>query len=303
MTFKVGGCAGHGGYKSLNPKVYATAGKRTPDGEPEWIFNDKMLRAFEDELNKYEGVEFRRFDDPSGKTDVPLKIRTDNANAWKANIYISFHHNASTGKWGNWTGTETFIQEGVGGESLELAKLVHPALVRAYGLKDRGIKTANFHITRETKMPSILIEGAYMDSKTDIVKMRDDKVLENAGRFIAQAVAHYANLKLKPISIVTDVKGIQVSPPLWDGTEMKKGQIGRVTILKSINLWKDSTEGKLEMMRVLQPNETYRVYGYRDEYGGQFNVGGAWVTNMDGYVKYETPSANKLKEAEEFYGN
>lgn len=197
MAFKVGGCAGHGGYVTLVPKTYATAGKRTPDGEPEWTFNDKVIRAFEDELLKYENVEFMRFDDRTGKTDVPLKTRTDGANAWGADIYISFHHNANTGKWGTWTGTETFTQTGVGGKAVELAKLVQPAIVEAYGLRDRGLKTANFHITRETRMPAILIEGGYMDSLIDIVKLRDDKVLENAGRKVAQAVAQYANLKKK----------------------------------------------------------------------------------------------------------
>lgn len=205
MAFKVGGCAGHGGYMTLVPKTYATAGKRTPDGEPEWIFNDKVICAFEEELSKYEDVEFKRFDDPTGKTDVPLKTRTDNANAWGADIYISFHHNANTGRWGNWTGTETFTQTGVGGKALELAKLVQPALVKAYGLRDRGLKTANFHITRETKMPAVLIEGGYMDSLIDIVKMRDDITLENAGRFVAQAVAEFANLKLKEKPMVKSV--------------------------------------------------------------------------------------------------
>jgi hypothetical protein len=82
----------------------------------------------------------------------------------------------------------------------------------------------------------------------------------------------------------------------WDDMLMKKGQIGRLTILKRINLWKDE-DGKLEMVRVLEPDECYRVYGYRDKYGGQYDVGANhWVTKMDGYIKYETPSKQKLDE-------
>jgi len=190
MSFKIAIGAGHSLY---------TAGKRTPDDEREWSFNDKIVVAFIKEMSKYEGVEIRRFDDPTGKIDVPLITRTNNANAWGADIYISVHHNASTGRWGNWTGTETYTQTGVGGKALELAKLVHPEIVKAYGLRDRGIKTANFHITRETRMPAILLENAFMDSRIDILKMRDDRVLANAGIGIANAVAKYANLKLKPI--------------------------------------------------------------------------------------------------------
>ena len=84
---------------------------------------------------------------------------------------------------------------------------------------------------------------------------------------------------------------------MWGKTELKKGQIGKITILKQINLWKDSahTSNKLEEVRVLNPGEEYRVYGYREEHDGQYNVGGGmWVTKMDGYVKYETPSKAML---------
>ena len=121
MTFKVAICAGHGGFG-------VTAGKRTPDNEYEWDFNNKLAIAFTKELSKYEGVEVKRFDDITGRTDVPLSTRTNNAKAWKANIYISFHHNANTGKWGNWTGVETF--RGSCQNSIKLANLVHPELVK-----------------------------------------------------------------------------------------------------------------------------------------------------------------------------
>ncbi|WP_416729191.1 hypothetical protein [Fictibacillus sp. JL2B1089] len=78
---------------------------------------------------------------------------------------------------------------------------------------------------------------------------------------------------------------------------MKPGQIGRLKILKKINLWKRDSKGRLKCARVLKPGESYRVYGYDKKHGGQYNVGGDhWVTNMKGYVKYETPSKAKLKE-------
>jgi hypothetical protein len=93
-----------------------------------------------------------------------------------------------------------------------------------------------------------------------------------------------------------------LTPPLWDGIEIKKGQIGKLTILKPINLWKRVDE-KLEMVRILQPNEIYRVYGFDDQFGGQFNVGGLYVTKMDGYILYETPSKSLLQQSQEFYKN
>ena len=83
---------------------------------------------------------------------------------------------------------------------------------------------------------------------------------------------------------------------IWKGAELKKGQIGLVTITKNINLWK--REGnKLVFVRVLKAGEIYRVYNYDGKHGGQYAVGGGhYITNMKGYVKYETPSKAKLAE-------
>ena len=207
MAYKVAFCAGHG----LN-----TPGKRTPDGEREWTFNNKVALAFEDEMKQYEGVQLLRTDDRTGQRDVPLKERTDKANAWNADIYISFHHNAFKGVWGNHTGTEVHVYQSKPKDAVRLAKLVHPAVAKAYDLRDRGIKYTNLHITRETKMTAILIEGGFMDSLIDIKRLRDDKVLERAGRAVAQAVAQFAGLKKKTQTVPThDVYIVKPGDTLW----------------------------------------------------------------------------------------
>lgn len=188
--FKIAYGAGHG---------FNTAGKRSPNGEREWSFNNKVALAFEKNIKNYQNVQLLRVDDPTGRTDVPLATRVSKANSWGADIYISFHHNAFQSKWGTHTGTETFHFKG-SVEGQKLARLVHTGVVKAYGLRDRGLKTNNLYITRKSKMPAILIEGGFMDSNIDIKKLRNDKVLENAGLEVAKAVASYAKLQSKPIS-------------------------------------------------------------------------------------------------------
>lgn len=185
---KIAYCAGHG---------HNTAGKRSPIGEREWDFNNKVAVAFAKEMSKYKGVSLKRMDDPTGKTDVPLSTRTNGANRWGADIYISFHHNANTAKWGSWTGVQTHVYKTKPADSTRLAKLVQPELVKAYGLRDRGIIYNDLHITRETHCTAILIEGGFMDSTIDIKKLRNDKVLANAGIGVAHAVAKFKNLKLE----------------------------------------------------------------------------------------------------------
>ena len=189
MVLKIAVSEGHGRY---------TAGKRTPDGEREWQFNNWMGQGFRNEMAKYKDVQIRLVSDPTGNRDVPLRERTDIANDWGADIYASFHHNANTGRWGNWTGTETYTFSGkTSTQSKKLAKIANDAIVEVYKLKNRGLKTANFHELRVTKMPAFLTEGGYMDSTIDIKVMRNkDKVME-AGRNIARGIAKEYNLKLK----------------------------------------------------------------------------------------------------------
>lgn len=177
-----------------------TAGKRTPAGEREWTFNNKVVLAIIAELQKYDNVQILRLDDPTGQRDVPLTERTNKANSWGADVVISIHFNASTGRWGNHTGTETYTYnrtKSTNAKSVEIARVVQAAMLKAWGLRDRGLKTANFHMVREPNGPAVLTEGGFMDSNIDIKVMRDDAKLAEGGREIAIALAGYYNLKLK----------------------------------------------------------------------------------------------------------
>lgn len=173
-----------------------TAGKRTPDGEREWSFNNKVVLAAVASLNNYHNVRILRLDDPTGKNDVPLKTRTDLANRWGADVLVSIHHNAYLGKWGKHGGVEIYTFPGASRKSRDIASFIHPLVVKAMGLRNRGMKTMNLHIVRESKMPAILIEGGFMDSTTDIHALRDNKKLTLSGQAVAQGIANYFNLKL-----------------------------------------------------------------------------------------------------------
>lgn len=176
-----------------------TPGKRTPDGEREWGFNDQVVQACISKLATYENVQVLRVDDPTGEIDVPVWERTAKANGWNADVYVAVHHNANRGKWGDWTGVETYVMDSptVSPISEELARLVGPRIAKAMGLKDRGVKRANFHVLRETKMPAILTEGGFMDSVIDIKALRSKGKLKAQGEALAEVLAVYFKLKPK----------------------------------------------------------------------------------------------------------
>ena len=180
---------GHGGFG-------VTPGKRTPAGEYEWHFNKKVADAFAAEIQKYQNVQLLLVSDNSGRTDTPLLTRTNRANNWNAGLYVAFHHNANTGRWGNWSGSEVWVRPNAP-QAASLARMVAPAISRAMNIQNRGVKAGNLHEVREPNQLAILIEGGFMDSRIDITAMRRDDMLAAQGRAVATQVAKYFNLKLK----------------------------------------------------------------------------------------------------------
>lgn len=233
--------AGHGGFG-------ITPGKRSPANEYEWTFNDKVVDAAMLFLSKYQNVQMLRVDDSSGKVDIPLSVRTNKANNWNGDVYISCHHNALTGVWGNHGGVETFTYDHpqASKESVDIAKAIHPHVVKAMGIANRGIKKANYHVIRETKMPAVLIEGGFMDSRIDIKAMRDDKRLKAQGEAVAKGLVEYFGLKLKePVKPAnetatvppkTEVKGVSKTVEYGKNDQPSKSLIPEFNEAKELKI-------------------------------------------------------------------
>lgn len=182
--------AGHGGFG-------VTPGKRSPNGEYEWHFNDTVTVACQQRLQAH-GVKVVRVDDPTGRTDVSLEERVRRINNSKADLMCSIHANANTGRWSNgWGGTETWLTNYRNPYSLQAANQIHPRMVKAMGLQDRGIKRADFYVIRWANMPGMLVEIGFMDSTIDIVKLRNKTVLRNTGIAIADGMLAYFGIKVK----------------------------------------------------------------------------------------------------------
>lgn len=81
---------------------------------------------------------------------------------------------------------------------------------------------------------------------------------------------------------------------MWGKTELKQGQIGKVTILADTNLVKVGSNGSLNKVRTLKKGDEYRVYTYKGTNGGLYGVGASSFVQKGSKVKYETPSKSKL---------
>lgn len=198
MAIKIAYNAGH---------IKATPGKRIPAAlDPketrEWVLNDRVARYFAAEMDKYEGVELRRMDDPNGVKEIDIQERVAKANAWGADSYLSIHHNAA-GRIFDGGGVEVYI-DAEGGKSEQYARAIYNAIIADTGLVgDRSdpIRStsdgARLYECRTTTMPAVLVECGYMDSTVDAPIILTDSFARKVGAAIAQAVASVAKLERK----------------------------------------------------------------------------------------------------------
>lgn len=83
---------------------------------------------------------------------------------------------------------------------------------------------------------------------------------------------------------------------MWGKTELKKGQIGKATLINNSQLWTYSKDRKsLVEIRKLKKGEEYRVYTFKSDFGELYGVGGGAFIKKSSAVKYETPSKVKLQ--------
>lgn len=106
----------------------------------------------------------------SSDVTISLGQRTSAANAFGAASFVSVHMNAFSNTSAN--GTETFCYPGTeNGTSGALRGAVHAEAMAAWTRTNRGVKTANFYVLRNTSMPATLLEGGFITNAGDAAVM------------------------------------------------------------------------------------------------------------------------------------
>lgn len=142
-----------------------TPGKRSPDGSlREFQFNAAVAQLVKPLLIA-KGIHVL-FSHEMDK-DVPLAERISLANRLQVDAFVSIHANAFGSEWNSANGIETYVYPKASAASAALAHLLQPSLVLACNRKDRGVKTANFAVLRDTKMPAVLIECGFMTNREE----------------------------------------------------------------------------------------------------------------------------------------
>lgn len=105
-------------------------------------------------------------------TYVSLGDRSRKANSSNADLFLSFHGNAFNGEV---SGIETYwYDKYASAESERLARTIQDEVIRATGGRSRGAKKGNFHVIRETKIPSALLEVGFVDNPEEAKKLKQE---------------------------------------------------------------------------------------------------------------------------------
>lgn len=197
MAFKIALTAGH----YMNTPGKRCMKKLDPKETREWWLNDRIADKVEKLLKNYTGYQLLRTDDTTGKKNISLTARTNAANNFRADIYISIHHNAGIagGKGG---GIVAIAYTKANAESISWRDELYAELIAATGLKgNRATPKAkqNLHEVRETKMPAVLLELGFMDSATDVPIILSEKFADQCAEAIVKVLVKRGGLKIKVV--------------------------------------------------------------------------------------------------------
>ncbi len=118
---------------------------------------------------------------------VDLYDRPGLANRISADLFLSIHCNAMPTR-NTGFGTETFYYHD---RSMCLGAVVHEQLVKAMGRKDRGLKWANFCVTRESHMPAVLVELLFLNSDVEEGLLAKPEVRTAAANALVEGLRQY----------------------------------------------------------------------------------------------------------------
>ncbi|MBP1999605.1 N-acetylmuramoyl-L-alanine amidase [Paenibacillus shirakamiensis] len=170
--------AGHGGKDS---------GAISITGRYEKNFNLAVILKVADLLKKQSDIDFvlTRSDDSFPSLQDRAKI----ANDLHADVFISVHGNSGSPAA---TGSETYYTRS---DSAPLANIMHKYLTKATGLPDRRVNSKSLHVTRETKMPAVLLEVGYLSNKRDEGLMYDDAFQQRVAEGIVAGIKEYLGIR------------------------------------------------------------------------------------------------------------
>ena len=117
-----------------------------------------------------------------------------------ADLFVSVHANASRTKGAS--GFECYYFEDEtpdpglkekSARSRELASYICDSAERRLSINDRGVKSAGFQVLKETRMPSVLVEGGFVTNRSEALRLKNPVYLDKMSNTLAEGIMAYKN--------------------------------------------------------------------------------------------------------------
>jgi N-acetylmuramoyl-L-alanine amidase len=122
---------------------------------------------------------------------VSLTQRVGIAGAAGGHAFVSIHANAHPNRDVGGTETYYFRNRVNSTESYYLAAHLQNELVRALGLRSIGVKHGNFYVIRETSMPAVLVELAFLSNRHEESLMRTNQFRESSALAVVRGLERF----------------------------------------------------------------------------------------------------------------
>lgn len=148
------------------------------------------------------------------ETDVYLTLdqRTTAANKWGADLLLSIHINAASSAA---DGFESFVYTDVSTKTKAFQNVLHRAIMKRINMDDRGQKSKNLHMVRQSKMPAVLTECGFISSQSDAAKMKTEAWKAATARGHAEGIAEFLGLKKKTVAAAPTAKPAETTGKIY----------------------------------------------------------------------------------------
>lgn len=176
---------GHGGY---DPGAIGVTGLREKEFNllTSLLVRDKLVQMGAQAILTRENDTF-----------ISLTDRAVVANNLPADVFLSIHANFSERSQARGTSTYYYapstdsVLAAQAGQRARLAQAVQRSLISNLGTSDMGVLQANFSVLRNTQIPSILVESAFLSNSEDEALLKSAEFREKEAQAIVNGLLEY----------------------------------------------------------------------------------------------------------------
>lgn len=177
-----------------------------------------------------------------------LNRRSELANAFRPDVFLSIHHNADPRGAHDRNETQTYYQLGDDGPAFELGEDVHASLARNLGIEIARLLPGNFHVVRSSVAPALLSEASYLTHPDVEALLRTPRAQQLEAEALYLGLARwFARQRPELVDVVVVGAPGDLDTVLSVGRPLVAGRIEGTS--DEVSVWFDGTPAPVERVQ------------------------------------------------------